>query len=73
MHKWKSSWVSIAVLAGVVLLLALPVAAQAQFTYVTNNGTITITGYTGSDGPSYFSDPQWTNYPDRFYRGKELP
>jgi hypothetical protein len=29
-------------------LLALPVAAQAQFTYTTNNGTITITGYTGS-------------------------
>ena len=21
-----------------------------------------------TDGSSYFSDPQWTNYPDRFYR-----
>jgi PKD repeat protein len=31
-------------------LLAAP-AAQAQFTYVTNNGTITITGYTGPSGP----------------------
>jgi hypothetical protein len=31
------------------LLLATPVAIQAQFTYTTNNGTITITGYTGTD------------------------
>jgi hypothetical protein len=28
----------------------LPAVVQAQFTYVTNNGTITITGYTGSGG-----------------------
>ncbi len=33
-----------------VLLLALPTAAQAQFTYTTNNGTITIASYTGSGG-----------------------
>ena len=33
-----------------LLLLALPVAVQAQFTYTTNNGTITITRYTGSGG-----------------------
>ena len=26
-------------------------------------GTNTLT-----DGSSYFSDPQWTNYPGRFYR-----
>jgi hypothetical protein len=31
------------------LLLATPVAVQAQFTYTTNNGTITITGYTGTN------------------------
>jgi BspA type Leucine rich repeat region (6 copies) len=31
-------------------LLALPAVVQAQFTYTTNNGTITITGYTGSGG-----------------------
>jgi Tfp pilus assembly pilus retraction ATPase PilT len=31
-----------------LLLLALPSAVQAQFNYTTNNGTITITGYTGS-------------------------
>src|ERR1019366_359508 len=33
-----------------LLLLALPAAVQAQFTYTTNNGTITITGYTGTGG-----------------------
>ena len=27
-----------------LLLLALPAAVQAQFTYVINNGTITVTG-----------------------------
>ena len=32
-----------------LLLLALPAAVQAQFAYETNNGTITITGYTGSN------------------------
>jgi hypothetical protein len=31
------------------LLLAMPASVQAQFTYTTNNGTITITGYTGSN------------------------
>lgn len=29
--------------------LMLPVFAQAQFTYLTNNGTITLTGYTGAE------------------------
>jgi hypothetical protein len=33
-----------------LLLLALPAAVQAQFTFTTNNGAITITGYTGSGG-----------------------
>ena len=33
-----------------LLLLALPAAVQAQFTYTTNDGTITITGYTGPSG-----------------------
>ena len=35
-------------LAAALLLLALPKVVQAQFTYATTNGTITITGYTGS-------------------------
>ena len=33
-----------------LLLLALPAAVEAQFTYTTNSGAITITGYTGSGG-----------------------
>ncbi len=32
------------------VLFLLPFAVQAQFTYTTNNHTITITGYTGSGG-----------------------
>ena len=32
------------------LLLTLPAAVQAQFTYTSNNGAITITGYTGPGG-----------------------
>jgi hypothetical protein len=34
----------------VLLFLILPAIALAQFTYTTNNGTITITGYTGPGG-----------------------
>src|SRR3954469_7062087 len=33
-----------------LLLLALPTVVHAQFTFTTNNGTITITGYTGPGG-----------------------
>jgi len=34
-----------------LLLLALPAAGQAEdYTYATNNGTITITGYNGPGG-----------------------
>jgi probable HAF family extracellular repeat protein len=33
-----------------LLLLTLPAVVQAQFTYTTNNGTITITKYTGPVG-----------------------
>lgn len=33
-----------------LLVLALPAAAQGQFNFVTNKGTITITKYTGSGG-----------------------
>src|SRR3974390_517371 len=34
----------------VLPLLTLPAIVHAQFTYTTNNGTITITGYTGPGG-----------------------
>ena len=33
-----------------LLLVSLPCCVQAQFTFVTNNGAITITGYNGSGG-----------------------
>ncbi len=33
-----------------LLLVTLPAVVQAQFTFVTNNSTITITGYTGPGG-----------------------
>lgn len=33
-----------------LLLVMLPAAVQAQFTFTTNNGALTITGYTGSGG-----------------------
>ena len=42
-----------------LLTLALPAAVQAQFDYTTNNGTITITKYTGSD--SAVTIPSTTN------------
>ena len=37
-------------LLAALISLALPATLQAQFTFVTNNGAITIKGYTGSDG-----------------------
>src|ERR1035441_8002678 len=33
-----------------LLLVLLPAVVEAQFNYTTNNGTITITGYTGPGG-----------------------
>ena len=30
--------------------------------------TNTLNTFIGTNGTSYFSDPQWTNYPARFYR-----
>src|SRR2546427_8197515 len=42
-------WCALGIL--ISLLPALPTHLQAQFNYVTNNGAITITGYTGAGGP----------------------
>ena len=39
-----------------VLLLTLPAVVQAQFNYTTDNGTITITGYTGPGGAIVIPD-----------------
>ncbi len=33
----------------VLALVGMPTGAQAQFTFITNNGAITITGYTGTN------------------------
>src|ERR1035437_10256556 len=45
-----------------LLLLMLPAVVQAQFTFTTNNGAISITGYTGSGGAVV--NPDTTNgYP----------
>lgn len=33
-----------------VAMISLPAVVEAQFNYTTNNGSITITGYTGSGG-----------------------
>ena len=46
--KAKGNWIP-SCLMGAVLLL-LPLGVQAQFTFTTNNGAITITGYTGAGG-----------------------
>ena len=52
LRKW--SWIQLnpgrAAATAMLMLLALPAPLQAQFNYTTNNGTITITGYTGSGG-----------------------
>jgi hypothetical protein len=39
-----------------LLLFTLPALVQAQFTYTTNNGTVTITGYVGSGGAATIPD-----------------
>ena len=53
----KGSWIQVneqrAARGGMLLLLlllTLPAVVQAQFTYTINNGTVTITGYTGPGG-----------------------
>jgi hypothetical protein len=55
------------------LLLALPAAAQAQFLFTTNDGTITITEYTGSGGAVTIPDttnglPVTSIAEDAFYK-----
>lgn len=41
---------------GLLLGLLLPAVAQAQFTFTTNNGAITITGYTGTNATVVIPD-----------------
>ncbi len=59
-----------------LLLLALPAAVQAQFTYTNNNGAITITGYTGPGGdvtiPDTISGLPVTSIGDYAFWGQAL-
>lgn len=45
-----------------LVILALPLVVQAQFTFTTNNGAITITGYSGPGGTMVIPD-QTNGYP----------
>ncbi len=45
-------------LLALCLLLALPAVVQAQFTYTTTNGAITLTGYTNTP-PNTLIIPNW--------------
>lgn len=55
-----------------MLLLLLPAQARAQFTFTTNNGAITITGYSGPGGvvtvPSTINGLPVTGIGDRAFR-----
>jgi hypothetical protein len=56
----RLSTVCATTLLPLLLLLAMPAAVQAQFTFTTNfDSTITIMGYTGSGGA--VTIPDWTN------------
>ncbi|MCX6921690.1 MAG: leucine-rich repeat domain-containing protein, partial [Verrucomicrobia bacterium] len=73
-RSWSQLKESRAARTGMLLLLALPAAVQAQFNYTTNNGTITITGYAGSGGavaiPSTINGLPVTSIGDgAFYNG----
>jgi len=50
-----SSWATTARLLP-LLLVTLPDTGRTQFNYTTNNGTITITGYTGPGGDAVIPD-----------------
>lgn len=48
--QWSSRGLTLVITLGLFLLVLLPAMAQAQFTYTTNNGEITITKYVGPGG-----------------------
>jgi len=49
----------------VIVVEACTNLANPVWTSVSTN---TLNSFIGTNGTSYFSDPQWTNYPGRFYR-----
>ncbi len=60
----------------VLLLFALPAVVRSQFTFTTNNGAITITGYTGSGGavaiPGLTNGLPVTSIGDEAFLGSDL-
>ena len=46
-----------------LFVLALPALVQAQFTFTTNSGAITITGYNTNDGPNVVIPAMMNGYP----------
>jgi hypothetical protein len=72
--KMKTNLLQICLL--VAALLALPAVVQAQFNYTTTNGTITITGYTGSGGavtiPATINGLPVTSIGDESFVGTDL-
>ena len=67
--KTKRHLIQICLLGAVLLL---PAVVQAQFTFTTNNGAITITGYTGSGAvviPSTTNGYPVTSIADQAFAG----
>jgi hypothetical protein len=48
--------------------LVIVVEASTGLSRWTPVSTNTLIAFVGTNGTSYFSDAQWTNYPARFYR-----
>ena len=75
--RLRTAWTTRLVQLPLLLLLTLPVVAQTQYTYTTNNGTITITGYNCSGAvvtiPSTITGLPVTSIGDgAFYNCKSL-
>ena len=48
--------------------LVVVVEASTNLANWLSVSTHTLNIYVGTNGTSYFSDPEWTNHPTRFYR-----
>jgi hypothetical protein len=60
LRDMKTKWPILLVLLG-LLLLAAPAAVQAQLVYTTNNGAITLTGYTNNPPVGVLVIPNFVN------------
>jgi len=59
----QSNWFSFTIFWATNLPVVVEACTNLGSPIWSSVGTNTLTG-----GSSYFSDPQWTNYPGRFYR-----